>query len=57
MKKYRITEHHITQPGYIDKLKRDGYTRSEIMQTMYKVTSGASTDERTKIVSELFKKD
>jgi hypothetical protein len=57
MKKYRITEHHITQPGGIEKMKRDGYTRSEIMQTMYKVTSGASTDERTKIVSELFKKD
>ena len=56
MKKYRITEHHITQPGGIEKMKRDGYTRSEIMQTMYKVTSGASTDERTKIVSELFKK-
>lgn len=57
MKKYRITEHHITQPGGVEKMKRDGYTRSEIMQTMYKVTSGASTDERTKIVSELFKKD
>ena len=57
MKKYRITEHHITQPGGIEKMKRDGYTRSEIMQTMYKVTSGASTDERTKIVSELFKRD
>jgi hypothetical protein len=57
MKKYRITEHHITQPGYIDKLKRDGYTRSEIMQTMYKVTDGATQDQRTKIVSELFRKE
>ena len=57
MKKYSLTEHHITQPGGIEKLKRDGYTRSEIMQKMYKVTSGASTDERTKIVSELFRKE
>ena len=57
MKKYKITEHHITQPGYIERLKRDGYTRSEIMQTMYKVTDGASQEQRTKIVSELFRKE
>jgi len=38
-------------------MKRDGYTRSEIMQTMYKVTSGASKEERSKIVSELFRKE
>lgn len=57
MKKYKITEHHITQPGGVEKMKRDGYTRSEIMQTMYKVTDGASQEQRTKIVSELFRKD
>lgn len=57
MKKYKITEHHITQPGYVERLKRDGYTRSEIMQTMYKVTDGASQEQRTKIVSELFRKE
>jgi len=57
VKKYRITEHHITQQGGIEKLKRDGYTRSEIMQTMYKVTDGASQDQRTQIVSELFRKE
>lgn len=57
MKKYRITEHHVTQPGGVEKLKRDGYTRSEIMQTMYRVTEGASKDQRTKIVNDLFKKD
>jgi hypothetical protein len=57
VKKYRITEHHITQPGYMEKLKRDGFSRSEIMQTMYKVTDGASKDQRTQIVTELFKKD
>ena len=57
MKKYRITEHHITEPGGVEKMKRDGYTRSEIMQTMYKVTSGASKDERSKLVSDLFRKD
>jgi len=57
MKKYRITEHHITQPGGVEKMKRDGYSRSEIMQTMYKVTSGASKDERSKLVSDLFRKD
>lgn len=56
MSKYKITEHHITQQGGIEKLKRDGYSRSEIMQKMYKVTDGASKEERTKIVSELFNK-
>ena len=57
MKKSRITEHVITQPGAVEKLKRDGYTRSEIMQSMYKITSGASKDERSKLVSDLFRKD
>lgn len=57
MKKYKVTEHHITQPGYMERLKRDGFTRSEIMQTMYKVTDGATQDQRTKIVSELFRKE
>ena len=57
MSKYKITEHHITQPGGVEKMKRDGYTRSEIMQSMYKITSGASKDERSKLVSDLFRKD
>lgn len=57
MKKYKVTEHHITQPGYMERLKRDGYTRSEIMQTMYKVTDGATQEQRTQIVSELFRKE
>jgi hypothetical protein len=57
MKKYKITEHHITQPGSVEKMKHDGYTRSEIMQTMYKVTDGANKKERNSIVSELFRKE
>ena len=57
MKKYQITEHHITTPGGIEKLKRDGYTRSEIMQKMYRVTEGATKDQQTKIVTELFRRD
>lgn len=57
MKKYKITEHHVTEPGGIEKLKRDGYTRSEIMQKMYRVTEGATKDQQTKIVTELFRRD
>ncbi len=57
MKKSRITEHAITQPGAVEKLKRDGYTRSDIMQSMYKITRGASDRERKQIVVEIFKKD
>ena len=57
MKKSRITEHTITQPGAVEKLKRDGYSRSDIMQSMYKITRGASDLERRQIVTEIFKKD
>lgn len=57
MKKYSIKEHHIMEPGGIEKLKRDGYTRSEIMQKMYKVTEGASDAQLTKVVTELFRKE
>lgn len=57
MKKYKITEHHVTEPGGIEKLKRDGYTRSEIMQKMYRVTEGATKDQQTRIVTELFRRD
>jgi hypothetical protein len=57
MKKSRITEHVITQPGAVEKLKRDGYTRSDIMQSMYKITRGASDTERKHIVNEIFKKN
>ena len=57
MKKYKITEHHVTEPGGIEKLKRDGYTRSEIMQKMYRVTEGATKDQQTRIVTELFRRN
>ena len=57
MKKYSIKEHHIMEPGGIEKLKRDGYTRSEIMQKMYKVTEGATDAQLTKVVTELFRKE
>lgn len=45
------------EQGGMEKLKRDGYTRSDVMQKMYKVTEGASRDEVTKIVTELFRKE
>lgn len=57
MKKYSIKESHIMEQGGMEKLKRDGYTRSDVMQKMYKVTEGASRDEVTKIVTELFRKE
>jgi hypothetical protein len=40
--------------GGIAKLERDGFKRETIMKEMYKHTSGASTQEREKIVSSLY---
>lgn len=54
MTKYKITIGDIMRQGGIAKLERDGFKRETIMKEMYKHTSGASTQEREKIVSSLY---
>lgn len=54
MAKYKITANDILRPGGAAKLERDGFKRETIMKEMYKHTSGASTQEREKIVSKLY---
>lgn len=55
--KYKLTINEIERSGNIAKLERDGFTREQISKTMYKETAGASQQERTKIMSELFERE
>lgn len=54
MTKYKISIHDIERQGGIAKLERDGFSREQIMKTMYKKTDGASTEQRQEIVSRLY---
>lgn len=51
---YKININHLEQKHGIAKLERDGFTRQEIMHTMYKATDGMKQTERTQLVKELF---
>ena len=55
--KYKITLGDIMRQGGIAKLERDGFKRETIMKEMYKHSDGASTQERTKIVADLYARD
>ena len=51
--KYRISEKHLETHG-IKRLERDGFSRQEIMHSMYRLTPGVSQTERTQITKEVF---
>lgn len=57
MPKYKITPGMLERKGEIAKLERDGHTRSDISHAMYKITAGASTEQRRKIVSDLYERN
>lgn len=52
--KYKLTIAHIDKTANISKLERDGFTKEQIMKTMYKETAGASQREREQIISKLY---
>ena len=54
--KYKINANLLDTRGGIAKLERDGFSRERIHKEMYKVTEGASTQERTKIMANLYKR-
>jgi len=54
MPKYKISITDLERKGGIAKLERDGYSREKIISEMYKRTDGATTQERTKIISDLY---
>ena len=51
--KYKIQEKHFETHG-IKRLERDGFSRQQIMHSMYNLTPGVSQKERTALVKELF---
>lgn len=55
--KYKITINDIMREGGAAKLERDGFKKEQIIKEMYKHTSGASTQEREKIVSKLYDRE
>lgn len=55
--KYKITMKDLETRGAIAKLERDGFNREKIISEMYKHTAGATTQEREKIVSNLYRRD
>lgn len=56
MEKYKVTINQLETKGEINKLERDGFTRETIIKEMYRLTDGATTQERNKIVSQLYER-
>ena len=56
MPKYKINATILSQKGEIAKLERDGHTRSDISKAMYRITDGATVEQRRKIVSDLYER-
>lgn len=54
MNKYKLNEQLIDTKGGIHKLERDGFTRSDIVDYMYKATPGVSQQERKEIIRRLY---
>lgn len=54
--KYKITEQILDTKGGIAKLEKDGFTRQDIHNQMYKVTHGASTNDRRELMQKLYKR-
>ncbi len=55
--KYKITEAHLTTPGGVAKLERDGHNRHTIHDAMFKIMDKASHQEQTKVMSKLFDRE
>lgn len=54
MTKYKLTMNEIDKASNIHKLERDGFTKEQIMKTMYRETAGASQREREQIIGKLY---
>lgn len=52
--KYKLSLNHLETQHGIHRLEHDGFTREQIMKTMYKETQGMSRDERANLVKGLF---
>lgn len=54
MNKYKLNEQLLDTKGGVKKLEYDGFTRSQIIDYMYKATPGVSQKERTELVKRLY---
>lgn len=57
MSKYKISIKDIESSGGIAKLERDGFNNEQIHKAMYRETDGASTEQRRKIMSQLYQRE
>lgn len=57
MPKYKITPGMLERRGEVAKLERDGHTRESISKAIYRVTDGATVEQRRKIVSDLYERN
>jgi hypothetical protein len=42
------------QPGGCEKLERDGFSKPQVFDSLYKVTRGMDTDSRRKLVDKFY---
>ena len=53
----KISFYDLTQEGGIEKLERDGVSRSNISKELYRHTDGLSQAGRTEIVRKLYRRE
>ncbi len=53
-KKYKLNEQLLDTKSGITKLEKDGFSRTEIVDYMYKETPGLNASQRRKIISNLY---
>lgn len=54
MKKYKISLSDLESRHSINKLERDGFTRHDIIKSLYEKTDGASQEIRTKMATMIY---
>lgn len=54
MPKYKININHLETKHGIARLERDGFSREQISKSMYKATEGMKTQDRNRLMTNLF---
>ncbi len=55
-KKYTLKLNDLEKQGGSERLQRDGFSRQDISQALYKSTDGANSRDREAIMSKLYDK-
>jgi hypothetical protein len=56
MSKYKITPRDLDEKGGVERLEAMGHDRHTIHDAMFKITDGISNEDRTKLMSNLYKR-